>query len=738
VTASTCLLCAALLSTTSAANLDISQVEVGIDGTYKLGKWTPIRITIDAAAAATGRLEIATTDGEGVACHYVIDELKVASGSTAVVRQIRLGQDRQLTVRFVLPSGESVERKHTIAREPVTAWQQWVLTIGSDIEIDKALRLRRRPPAEALIGSYVEDCARLPVHWLGYDGVDLILLTSGDAGWQDRVSDQRVAAIREWVAKGGRLVVCTAANALQLMGQGGPQGQGGPLAALAPGPLTQVMRQRQTAGLETYADTSQRLDVLMQDAAGRIEGLPTAVFEIQEGMVDVEEGFGRERSAWIIRRPYGLGIVTLLTADIDTSPIAEWAARHKLIAKLLDGALPGQYDEIEERQSGQMTHVGYRDLTGQMRLAMEQFSGVRLVPFSLIAGMAVIYILLIGPVDYFVLRRVSRSMSVTWLTFPLIVVATCLLAGWLAQRWKGAEVRVNEVHLVDIDGRAGEYRETTWTHLYTPRTRQLAVSLLPQPGRLVPSASEDGTALAWQGLPGNGFGGMSAPSRHGPFLRPYEIRLEQTGVSAGLRHLSMPKWASRSLSGVSFGKCTAPFEIGAITVNRDGLLEGQVKNPLTVPIRDAAICFGRWFYHLGELKSGATFELESGTPKDLRTYLTKRTFLSSNATQDATRGSKELATPWDPESQDLVPIMQMLMFHDAAGGRSGYTGLLDRFEGNLDMSDLIKTNRAVLFGKIARGVSEVALDGTPHPDNKGQRLTYCRIVLPVAREGDDT
>jgi hypothetical protein len=329
-------------------------------------------------------------------------------------------------------------------------------------------------------------------------------------------------------------------------------------------------------------------------------------------------------------------------------------------------------------------------------------------------------------------------MSLTWLTFPLIVAATCLLAGWLAQRWKGDEVRVNEVHLVDIDGRAGEYRGTTWTHIYTPRTQELSVSLWPQPERLVPSAVEQGTALAWQGLPGNGFGGMSAASRHGAFLRPYEIYLEQAGVSAGLRQLSMPKWASRSLSGVSYGKCTAPLEMGVIAVNRDGLLQGEIKNSLTVPIRDAAICFGRWYYRIGELEPNETFRLESGTPKDLRTHLTKRTFLSSDATQDATKGSRELATPWDPESQDLAPIMQMVMFHDAAGGRSGYTELLHRFEGSLDMSDLIKTNRAVLFGKVARGVSAVALDGNPHTDNKGQRLTYCRVVFPVARAGDDS
>jgi hypothetical protein len=723
----------ALFSATSAAKVEIAAVDVGIEGTYKLGKWTPIRVTLQSDAPTMGSLKIATTDGEGVACNYVVDELTIEAGTTTVNRVVRLGRNRQVTVRLVDAGGETTEFVQALDQSPITAWQQWVLTVGSDIAIEKALRLRQRPATEAIIGTHVEDCANLPTTWLGYDGVDVIFLTTGDAGLRDRISNDQYSAMTGWVAKGGRMVICTATHAEAWMGQGGP------LELFAPGPLNEIVRQRQTSGLETFADTSQRLDTLMQDAAGRIAGLPTAVFENREGFVDVEEGFGSERSSWLIRRPFGLGIVTILTADIDVHPISDWIPRPRLIARLIDSALPGQHDEMEETQSGQMTHVGYRDLTGQLRRAMEQFAGVKLFPFSLIAGMAAVYILLIGPLDFLLLRR-FRRMELTWVTFPIIVAGTCLVAGLLANHWKGSEIRVNEIQMVDIDGSSGEYRGSMWTHVYTPRTQELAVSLLPQPEELIPGAVEEGTALAWQGLPGSGFGGMSGESQHGAFLQPYEVDLDQINgqISVGLRNLSMPKWSSRSLAGICYGTCSQPLDIGALRVNRDGLLEGQVRNPLTSSIRDAAICFGRWYYAIGELKSGDTFELQFATPKDFKTFLTKRTFVASFGAEAATRGSKELASPWDPESHDLGRIVQMIAFHDAAGGRSGYTGLLHRFEGNLDMSDLIKTNRAVLFGKVARGVCEVALDGNPHADSKGQRLSYCRIVIPVGRESDDS
>ncbi len=81
-------------------------------------------------------------------------------------------------------------------------------------------------------------------------------------------------------------------------------------------------------------------------------------------------------------------------------------------------------------------HYGYSDLAGQMRSALDRFTGVRQAPFWLVAGLIVAYILLIGPGDYFFLRKVVRRMEWTWLTFPSIVVLGepgRLRAGLLAQ-----------------------------------------------------------------------------------------------------------------------------------------------------------------------------------------------------------------------------------------------------------------------------------------------------------------
>ena len=62
-----------------------------------------------------------------------------------------------------------------------------------------------------------------------------------------------------------------------------------------------------------------------------------------------------------------------------------------------------------------------------------------------------LYILLIGPGDYFFLKKVLKRMELTWITFPTIVVTVSLLAYYAAYLFKGNDLLVNQVDVVDVD-----------------------------------------------------------------------------------------------------------------------------------------------------------------------------------------------------------------------------------------------------------------------------------------------
>ena len=66
--------------------------------------------------------------------------------------------------------------------------------------------------------------------------------------------------------------------------------------------------------------------------------------------------------------------------------------------------------DSDEPGGSRAKHVGYRDLTGQFRASLDRFTGVGVIPFRAIAALIVLYIALIGPLDYFLLRRLTRRM----------------------------------------------------------------------------------------------------------------------------------------------------------------------------------------------------------------------------------------------------------------------------------------------------------------------------------------
>ena len=76
-----------------------------------------------------------------------------------------------------------------------------------------------------------------------------------------------------------------------------------------------------------------------------------------------------------------------------------------------------------------LTHLGYDDLIGQLRAALDQFPGVSLVNFTTVSVLTIVYLLLIGPGDFLLLSRLRLPRHITWLTLPVVALATIAIAG---------------------------------------------------------------------------------------------------------------------------------------------------------------------------------------------------------------------------------------------------------------------------------------------------------------------
>ena len=212
---------------------------------------------------------------------------------------------------------------------------------------------------------------------------------------------------------------------------------------------------RSTLALERFSESSKpiRPDSELRMSAPRLDNLRGKILE-SEGSLPL-----------IVRTPHGLGEIMFIAADLDRAPLVDWSGRKQFVQKLLTGKALSP----EPKTDGQTGNpLGISDLTGQLRNALDQFEGVRLVPFSVVAGLVFLYILLIGPGDFFLVKRVLRRMELTWITFPVMVLAVSLGAYLLAYYLKGDQLRINQVNLVDVDVEDGLVRGTTWLNVFSP------------------------------------------------------------------------------------------------------------------------------------------------------------------------------------------------------------------------------------------------------------------------------
>jgi hypothetical protein len=111
-----------------------------------------------------------------------------------------------------------------------------------------------------------------------------------------------------------------------------------------------------------------------------------------------------------------------------------------------------------------------------------------------------------------------------------------------------------------------------------------------------------------------------------------------------------------------------------------------------------------------------------------------------------TSGSEQ-STPWDPADRNALPrLLELMMFYKVASGPT-FTTLQHRFQPQIDFSNLLALDRAILVGRIDVPLAKVNVTGgkdsshgdssdtlsntTDFPVEFDVNQTWCRLVIPV-------
>ncbi len=667
----------------------IAAARIGLKNHYKLGVWTPVSVDVENVAAAETaknlRADVTVADSDGVAttASAPLSTRTASDGRRSVVVYTQVGRvdspirvslvdgDRQLDELTLLSTAKA---KPEVAVVPIAATSELIVSLGtSPYGLTDAFA--NRAASDNQVGRKLielDSIAVLPTHWYGYDAVDVLLIPVGDGRLcRELANDKtRFAALESWVQLGGRLVIlCDGKNAQAMLGPNGP------LAALAPGKLAEVVRLPEISALEHFAASTAPI-------AGPAIEVPRLV-DVQ-GNIDVYAGRRPTDLPLVVRATRGFGEIIFVGVELSQPPLAAWSGRTAFLRTLLRPYLP---DAVASDSTQKLVTSGFYDLSGALRQRLgRRFALVVPIGFPIVAGLAIAYLCFLGPLDYLIIHRWLRRPLMAWITFPIIVAAFSIVALAVGNLSRGsAGTRVNRLELVDFDTITGQVRGTFWATVYSPVADRFDFAIkLPTTAMEPPSTAE--ILFSWWGLPGIGIGGMqTSGSDLGIIRRGYRYgsngnSLEQVPVLASATKSLLARWSG-----------TSPVKIDAQLTAEDGLVVGTIANQTGSPLRNARLLYGSWAYRLGNLNAGERIEVgEQLSPRRAKTIVTRDALGESGAAVIQVEGRI-----FSAEQASAKDILSLMMFYETAGG-FGFAHVPNRYQAYCDLSRQLDLGRAVL------------------------------------------
>jgi len=713
--------------------VEIGQIKVGFDGYARVGFWTPLWITLTGGSEnVQGQVVVTLADGDGVRTRYWAADgnpvLVTKGRTTRVLAYVKFGQMSPSLDVALISEGKTVasrsfdeDDEETFARILPSSRELFV-QIGASIGLSEALRIRDRDAnygQEAVVAEVASDDL-LPNRWYGYEGVDAVAIATGNPARITALTtggSQGDALVR-WVTLGGRVLLCVGKEAPTVLA---PESD---LARLVPGKLAPggMMELRDAAPLEDFAAKKAESPEKVPSSDANPLRLNSPRLIDVEGQVLLPTDPKQQDHPLIVRAPFHFGEVTLVTLDLDLPPLSRWADRPKLVDKLFGLSAKVIAGQDNGPQSFN-PYFGHADLAAQLRDGMDEFEGVTLIPFWLVAVLVFFYILLIGPGDYFFVKKVLRRMELTWVTFPAIVISVSVLAYGLAYWLKGSNLRINQVDVVDVDVGPDEtlVRGTAWVNLFSPRTDQYNLSLAPQPVGTATFNGPQQVIMSWLGLPGEGLGAMGRSGGGSSLLDAYGFSPDLSTIE----DLPVAVWSTKSVTARWDGRLDRSPLNADLKVDSRNSLSGTLTSRLGTPLRDCVLLYGGFVYDLNDIKPEQSVDLGGFSQTPYKAFLQGSSPTGGNYN-------------YEPSGDDVPRIVRGMLFHRLAE-RANKTDLLSRYQSHVDLSHLVDDGRAVLLGQAPKGTAAAQLtdDGQPLVSDGDRHWTFYRFVLRVEQEGNN-
>jgi hypothetical protein len=408
------LLFSTLLSESTHADLDM-QVLPGFDGYHKYGRWMHLRITLTSVDEDGIEGEVIAESQDRKQIYSVPITLFKAARKVQHLYVLPESFRRNLSIKLIDNNGKELLQRYvplvTISPEDL------LIAVVSDnsggLDVDKES-----------VRTYVSymTAGMLPDRWKGYDSVDVIVL--GDVSLNVLSREQR-RAITDWVYGGGRLVVSGGAHSQSLVGTF--------VEELLPVSISG------TRILDSISSLSRQFGTDIDNAQ-----IVVASSELDEGAkaIAVED----DGLPIIAEKDAGDGKVVFLAFDYLDPVFRAWDGRRKMWEKLLPQPMPEEPPRDSEIS----------------RLFAS--TSVPPPPYKSVGVFLLLYILCLGPISYFAIRKRTGWMLPLMLSIAAVFILFSLGLNYVI---RGHAAVVNDFSVVDFHQEAGRACISSYFSLFS-------------------------------------------------------------------------------------------------------------------------------------------------------------------------------------------------------------------------------------------------------------------------------
>ncbi len=613
--------------------------------------------------------------------------------------------------------------------------------------------------------AHLDQVQQMPTHWFGYQAIDTAILltakqqfaTDLNAGGKDDPLSVRREALAEWVRRGGHLIISVSKNH-QEVNQILEQMKIIDLAVEGRVQLAGLPGVARWAGLNEFrgiVTKDQKTPIF--EVAKLKPGRAAQVLAYDKPVTDPAQP-PPDAHPMIVQSPCGLGRVIVVGFDLDEQPFTGWKGREEFWKRIKEINEPsnvgdGLRQDRFNRWGGGDNQTG--ELGGKLVKSLESFPDVPVISFGWVALFILVYILIVGPLDYFFLKKVVKRLELTWITFPAVVIVISAIAYFAAYHLKGKDLRINKMDVVDVDVSGGNVYGSSWFTLFSPRIQNYTVGIEPGAG-WGPEERDPkkyGPFVGWMSKPDDN---VYAYGGHGPglFRRAYDYAPE----SSGLIGVPIQVWSTKTFNA-SWARPIKEDELveSRLEVAKNDAekmkLSGTITSHLPVDLRDAVLFYRGKFYPLDKLTAGTPLRVDGKMEQagNAQTWfqqpLAQPNFQAANNRRGG--GNQDLPQPYGT-------YIKSILFHAYPGDNTQQSarnsGL--RFLDQKWRLDVNYRDEAIVFGRAeappggadgnADEVSQSGLSASklwlgklpgagdrPRIDGTMSQDTYVRLYLPV-------